>query len=583
MERRLAAVLAADVVGYTRLMGADEAGTLRRLTELRETVLEPLLIKHRGRIVKLMGDGLLVEFASAVDSVACAMAWQDKVAQHEAAIEAGKALQFRIGINVGDVIAEDGDIHGDGVNIAARLEGLARPGGICLSDDVYRHSRGKIDAQFEDIGEQKLKNVTDTVRVYNVVVEPSFAEDHAPGGGLSPPADKPSIAVLPFQNISDAREQEFLADGITEEIITTLSRISKLFVIARNSVLAYKGKAVDVREVGRKLGVRFLLEGSVRGSGNKVRITAQLIEAMSGQHMWARRFDREMSDVFALQDDITKEIVSALQVELTEGEQAKLAASNTRNVEAWQLAFEGRDLVYLHRKDSVRKGRKLIEQATALDPDYAFAWGSLSEAHWKEAANEGWSDSPERSFELALEASDKALTLEPDNAEVLSMRSVILITLRDFDNALALAQQALRVAHSEANAIALAAITLRCCGLAKEGLRQLELAKRYCQVFPAWYLYNEALCHWILEQTDEALASLAGAVDIDPDFSLTYVLFAAIHAENGDEKEADWAVNQVLRADPMFSANRFVESRPFRDPGLATRFRNAIRLAGLPD
>ena len=259
MERRLAAILAADVVGFTRLMGADEAGTHRRLTTLRETVLEPLVSEHHGRIVKLMGDGLLVEFASAVDSVACAVAWQDKVTEHEAESDASKAFQFRIGINLGDVIAEDGDIHGDGVNIASRLEALAQPGGICLSEDVYRHTKGKIEAQFEDSGEHTLKNVADPVRVYNVVFEPAAAQARASVNEPLPPLDKPSIAVLPFQNISDAREQAFLADGITEEIITTLSKISKLFVIARNSVLAYKGKAVDMREVGRELGVRYLL------------------------------------------------------------------------------------------------------------------------------------------------------------------------------------------------------------------------------------------------------------------------------------------------------------------------------------
>lgn len=583
MERRLAAILAADVVGYTRLMGADEAGTLRRLTDLRETVLEPLMSAHHGRIVKLMGDGLLVEFASAVDCVACALAWQEKVARHETESDASEVLQFRIGINLGDVIAQGGDIHGDGVNIASRLESLAQPGGICLSDDVYRHTKGKIKAQFEDIGEQTLKNVADPVRVYNVVAKPTAAKAHAAVKEPLPPLDKPSIAVLPFENISNAREEEFLADGITEEIITTLSKISKLFVIARNSVLAYKGKAVDMREVGRELGVRYLLEGSVRGGNNRVRITAQLIEAVSGHHLWAGRFDREVDDIFALQDEITKEIVSALQVELTEGEQAKLAVSNTRNVEAWQLAFEGRDLVHLHRKDSVRKGRKLIEQATALDPGYVFAWGSLAEAHWKEAANEGWSESPEHSFEMALEASDRALALEPDNADVLSMRSVIMVTMRDFDSALQLARQALRVAHSEANAIALATITLRCCGLAEEALRQLKLAKRYCQVYPAWYLYNEAFCHWILRQTDEAIEALEGSIGIDPDFSLSHALLAATHAENGDAKEARKAAEQALRADPMFSANRFAESRPFRDPDLASRFRDALQTAGLPD
>jgi adenylate cyclase len=583
VERKLAAILAADVVGYTGLMGSDEAGTLRRVTDLRETVLAPLISEHHGRIVKLMGDGLLVDFASAVDCVACAVAWQNRVAQHEAELDAGRALQFRIGINLGDVIVEDGDIHGDGVNIAARLESLAQPGGICLSDDVYRHTKGKIEARFEDIGEQKLKNVADAVRAYNVVPRRSALKAPVLANEPRPPIDKPSIAVLPFENISSGNEHEFLADGMTEEIITTLSKISGLFVIARNSVLAYKDRAVDAREVGRQLAARYLLEGSVRRGGERVRISAQLVEAAAGHHVWARRFDRQVDDIFALQDELTKEIVSALQVELTEGEQARLAASNTRNFEAWQLAFEGRDLVHLHRKDSVRKGRRLLEQATALDPNYAFAWGSLAEAHWKEAANEGWSESPQRSFDMALEASDKALALDPEDAVVLSMRSVIMVTTHEFDSALALARKALRSAHSEANALALATITLRCCGLAEEALRQLELAKRYCRIYPAWYPYNEALCHWILRQADEAIAALNHSIGIDPDFSLAYALLAAIHVENGNDEDARKAADQLLRTDPLFSAKRYTESRPFRDPDLTSRLRNAMRKVGLPD
>ena len=583
MQRRLAAILAADVVGYTRLMGLDEAGTLRRLRELRETIVEPLTSEHHGRIVKLMGDGILVEFASAVDSVTCAMAWQERVAEHEAEVDTSEVLQFRIGINLGDVIVEDGDIHGDGVNVAARLENLAQPGEICLSDDVYRHARRKIAARFEDMGERKLKNVADTVKVYKVVNQPSGQRADALGVKPRPPTDKPSIAVLPFENMSDVREQEILADGITEEVITTLSKISSLFVIARNSVLCYKKRAVDMRAAGHELGVRYLLEGSVRGGDGRVRVTAQLIEAATGHHLWARRFDRAVDDVFQLQDDLTKEIVSALQVELTEGEQARLAAGKTRNFESWQLAFEGRDLVHLHRRDSVRKGRELIEQATALDPDNGFAWASLAEAHWKAAANEGWSEAPERSLQSALAASDKALTLDPEDAGVLSMRSVILVTMRDFDGALALARQAIRCAHSEANAIALATITLRCCGLAEEGLRQLELAMRYCRVYPAWYPYNAAFCHWILDHADKAIASLNSSISIDPDFSLAYALLAAVHAENGDAEAAHEAVEQVLRIDPLYSADRFAGSRPFSDPDLASRLRAALRAAGLPD
>ncbi len=312
MERRLAAILAADVVGYTRLMGVDEAGTLRRLTDLREKVLQPLITEHHGRVVKLMGDGILVEFGSAVDSVACAMAWRDSVALHETDRDTGTVLQFRIGINLGEIIVDGDDIHGDGVNIAARLEGLAQPGGICLSDDIYRYVKGKIEAQFEDMGEQELKNVTDPVRVYHVAVEGPAAT--TPGAAVAPLPlpDKPSIAVLPFDNMSGDPEQDYFADGMVEDIITEFSRIKWLFVIARNSSFTYKGKAVDIKQVGRELGVRYVLEGGVRKAGNRLRITGQLIDTSTGGHLWADRFDGEMADIFDLQDKVTQSVVGAI-------------------------------------------------------------------------------------------------------------------------------------------------------------------------------------------------------------------------------------------------------------------------------
>jgi TolB-like protein len=308
LERRLAAILAADVVGYTRLMGLDEAGTLRRLTDLREKVLAPLIAEHRGRIVKLMGDGLLVEFTSAVDCVVCAMAWQEQVTNAEAVGDVDKRLQFRIGINLGDVIVEGDDIHGDGVNIAARLEGLAEPGEICFSGDAYRQVRGKIEADFEDLGERELKNVAEPVRVYRVRALRSDGASTGRGAEPLPLPDKPSIAVLPFANMSGDAEQEYFSDGITEDIITELSRFDDLFVIARNSTFSYKGKSVRVQEIARDLGVAYVVEGSVRKAGARVRITAQLIEAASGNHIWAERYDGELENIFDLQDEITRSI-----------------------------------------------------------------------------------------------------------------------------------------------------------------------------------------------------------------------------------------------------------------------------------
>jgi adenylate cyclase len=1001
LERRLAAILAADVVGYSRLMGHDEAGTLERLKALRRELVQPKITERGGRIVKLMGDGLLAEFPSVVEAVQCAVDIQHDMAAREADVADDQRIRLRIGINLGDIIVEGSDIYGDGVNIAARLEGLADPRGICLSGDAYRQVKGKLDARFEDLGERRVKNISEPLRVYRLIVgkeqedrsesafdadigldfsvpdypsiavlpftimgddpeqeffadgvaediitalskidrllvvarnstftykgravdvkqvsreqgvryvlegsvrkagnrvrvtaqlidattglhlwaerydreledifavqdeitreivtaldvqlregeqhrvwsrgtsnleawecvrlatddvlggaaetqprarelidraleldpnyatawamrgwlyfteadvgggignkeqfdkaqaaafncgrraleaDPNCAEAYGmlalthlnaaehdkaiemsekaialapnnaellggvasavmrksgqpergaelvkkamrlcpfyrpgllralgnnyrisgrleeavacyresikresgylaayvnlasalgelgwledaqeaarevlrqeptftiaaytsglsyrnpadleriaeglrqaglPEGGDGPSAeghpplpDKPSIAVLPFENISGETAQDHVADGITEEIITTLSKVSKLFVIARSSTLVYKGRGVDIRQVGREQGVQYVLEGSVRSGGKRLRVTAQLIEAATGHHLWAQRYDREADDIFALQDDVTKEIVSALQVELTEGEQARLAAQGTQNAEAWQLTFEGRDLVHAHHKDSVQKGRLLLEQAVGLDESYALAWGALAEAHWKDARHKGWSASPERSLELAVEASDRALALDPENAGFLAMRSIIMTTLGKFEEALALAETALRTAHSEANAIALAAITLGACGKAEPAIQQTRLAMRYCPRYPPWYLVSLAYCYWILERGEEAIAACRAAIAADPNIDLPHLVLAMVHAEAGREPEARHAVESVLRIDPNFSAHTYMAGLPYRDPALQERRRAALKKAGLPD
>ena len=440
MERRLAAILAADVVGYTRLMGADEAGTLRRLTELREQVLEPLIAEHHGRVVKLMGDGLLLEFASVVDALTCALAWQTAVTERQTAADEDKRLQFRIGINLGDVIVEGDDIHGDGVNIAARLESLAVPSGICVSGDAYRQAKGKIEAEFEDLGERNLKNVAEPIRVYriagygSVMSVPSSTSDTL----LLP--DKPSVAVLPFNNMSGDPEQEYFSDGITEDIITELSRFASLFVIARNSSFSYKGQTIDVRQVARELGVRYVLEGSIRRAGNRVRITAQLIDSKTGNHLWAERFDRDLQDIFDLQEEITRNVVGSIapQIELAELERARQVHSTS--ISAYDLSLKAQALFYegmrigspdVHRQ-SIEMAAKALEldarnphalwfQAYAYAMQYLYRWGPL----------------PDEALDRAWFAAERLFDANPSDPRSYSVRGIVKQFRGEFDAAVA--------------------------------------------------------------------------------------------------------------------------------------------------
>jgi len=388
VQRRLAAILAADVAGYSRLMGADDEGTLSRLKALRAGLIDPAIARHNGRIVKTTGDGLLVEFASVVDATRCAIAWQAAMGEH-----AETGIQFRIGVNLGDVIIDGDDIFGDGVNIAARLEGIAEPGGICLSEDAFRQVRGKVDAEFFDIGEQSLKNIARPVRVYRVrptsplpTPPPQAGEGSAQSarvGAADPPAltlpDKPSIAVLPFQNMSGDPEQEYFVDGMVEEIITALSRIRWLFVIARNSSFTYKGQSVDVKQFGRELGVRYVLEGSVRKGGSRVRITAQLIDAETGAHLWADRFDGSLEDVFDLQDKIAVSVAGVIEPALQAAEMRRSAARPTTDLTAYDLYLRALAVFFPITRQRLVEALGLLEQALAIDPRYgpALSWAAI--------------------------------------------------------------------------------------------------------------------------------------------------------------------------------------------------------------
>src|SRR5215475_13783913 len=382
VERRLAAILAADVVGYGRLVGIDEEGTLAALKTLRKSLIDPKITEHRGRIVKNTGDGALVEFASAVDAVRCALETQREMAERANNIPEDRRLEFRIGINIDDIVIDDGDIFGDGVNIAARLESIAPPGSVCISEDVYRQVRGKLDATFEDVGEQKLKNIVQPVRVYRArIVGTSASASTGEHSANLPLPDKPSIAVLAFQNMSGDVQQEYFADGIAEDIITALSKSRWLFVIARNSSFTYKGRAVDIKQIGRELGVRYVLEGSVRKSANRVRITGQLVEAATGAHLWAERYDRDLTDIFAVQDEITESVASAIEPAMAQAERLRVSRKPPDSLVAWEAYHRGLWHFLKQEPSENEQAKVFFQRAIDLDPSFAGGFYGLALTH----------------------------------------------------------------------------------------------------------------------------------------------------------------------------------------------------------
>jgi adenylate cyclase len=502
LERRLAAILAADVVGYTRLMGLDEAGTLRRLTDLREKVLAPLITEHRGRIVKLMGDGVLVEFTSAVDCVVCAMAWQEQVTNAEAVGDVDKRLQFRIGINLGDVIVEGDDIHGDGVNIAARLEGLAEPGGICFSGDAYRQVRGKIEADFEDLGERELKNVAEPVRVYRVRALRPDGASTGRGEEPLPLPDKPSIAVLPFANMSGDPEQEYFSDGITEDIITELSRFDDLFVIARNSTFSYKGKSVRVQEIARDLGVAYVVEGSVRKAGARVRITAQLIEAASGNHIWAERYDGELENIFDLQDEITRAIATVLPIRLQGAIHENARRKPSENLTAYDCYLRG---CWLFDQTSGQnpEALALLGKAVELDPGCAHAYGAIAIAY----AYSVFTLSP-LSADPTIEARaniERALAAGTGNAFIHSNAADVYLICGDHDLAMNHSQKALSINPNDLAALLNRGFIEAYTGDALAGVEHLVEALRYNPQAPDYFKEPLAEAYYMLRDYEKAI------------------------------------------------------------------------------
>ena len=459
VERRLAAIMAADVAGYSRLIEADEEGALGRLKALRAEIIDPKIAEHRGRIVKTTGDGLLVEFASVVDALRCAAELQAAVAETNSSLPLERRIDFRIGIHQGDIVVEDGDIFGDGVNVAARLEGLAEPGGICVSSRVQEDAAGRLDLAFQDLGEQNLKNIARPIRVYRVGPDKAATPLAQP---TLPLPDKPSVAVLPFQNISGDPEQEYFADGIVEEIITALSRVRWFFVIARNSCFTYKSRAVNVKQVGRELGVRYVLEGSVRKSGNRMRITAQLAEAATGNHVWAERYDRDLADIFAVQDEITERVVAAIEPELYSAERFRSQRKTPESLDAWECVIRALSLISQDTHARNTEAEALCRRAIEISPGYGQAHSLFA---WVITRRTLWSGDVTTVAVEANTAVRTALVLDERDPWALLVHGMVLWRIRRQADAVRAYRRALELNPSFALAHALLGLPLAAQGL----------------------------------------------------------------------------------------------------------------------
>ena len=575
VERRLAAILAGDVAGYSRMMGADEEGTLARLNAHRREFLEPKVAEYRGRIVKRTGDGVLIEFGSAVDAVRYAVEVQRGMAERNASTPQEKRIELRIGIHIGDIITEEGDIFGDGVNIAARLEALAQPCGVCISDDAYRQVRGKLDVTFDDIGEQQLKNIAQRVRVYQ------FQYGATVSAAPLPLPDKPSIAVLPFQNMSGDAEQEYFADGMVEDIITGLSRIKWLFVIARNSTFAYKGRSVDIKQVGRELGVRYVLEGSVRKTAGRVRITTQLIDAEKGGHIWAERYDRAIDDIFALQDDITLSTVAVIEPSLRQAEIERAKRKRPENLDAYDLVLRATPLADTAMPDGASQALPFLEKALSIDPEYALAHGQAALCHEILFIRAG---RREENRVAAIRHAHTAVALGPDDAPAL-VYGGIAIGLVEHDRALALEvlESALAVSPSTAWALLWGALIL---GWGGEAERAVDWGERGIRLSPfdPWItaaLHGICMGHFLRGRYEDAATAIRRAIRSKPGFSISHMFLAAVLAKLGRMDEAKTAAERVLQLQPNFSSSGQCEGIGCV-PVLAAPLIEALRSAGLP-
>jgi len=673
VKRKLTAILSADVKGYSRLMGEDEKATVRTLNAYKE-VMTGLIQHHHGRVVDAPGDNVLAEFSSVVDAVECSVEIQKELKTRNAELPENRRMEFRIGVNLGDVIEDGEQILGDGVNIAARLESLSEAGGICISGTAFDHVKNKLTLGYKYLGEQTVKNILEPVRVYRVLMEPEVAgkvigekraktkqwqmatmglvigvivvvaviviwkfyipstpkpevtpkekivvsqPERAPTGvppsaevapkeKVAPPSsekvsktiitsplvdkadpkkmalplpDKPSIAVLPFANMSEDPKQEYFSDGITENIITGLSKIPRLFVIARNSTFIYKGKGVKVQQVAEDLGVRYVLEGSVQRSGNRVRITAQLIDALTGNHLWAERYDRDLKDIFAVQDEITMKILISMRVKLTEGEQA-LRVRPPRNLEAFLKILQAQEYIQRFNIEGNIMGKQLAEEAIALDPEFASGYGTLGMGYMMDVWL-GLSKSPKESLDKAVELGQKAISLDPKDPRHYALIGYLYTMKRDYDKAIAEGEKAVALDPGGADAHAWLGMSLSYADRPKDAIPVFEKAIRLNPYGPTSYFLNLGTSYRMMGQYQEAITQYKKALRIAPNNIIAHLALAATYSLLGQDKEAHAEAEEVLKINPKFSLESYAKTLPFKNQAQADRLVEALRKAGL--
>jgi adenylate cyclase len=577
VERKLTAILAADVAGYSRLMGADEEGTLAQLKAHRRALVDPKITEHRGRIVKTTGDGMLVEFASVVDALRCAVEVQRGMIERNAEVPQDKRIEFRVGIHEGDIIIDGDDLFGDGVNVAARLEGLAEPGGICVSGRVQEDARGKLDVAFENAGEQSLKNIPWPVRVYRVRPSGAAASSRP---ALSLP-DKPSIAVLPFENMSGDPDQEYFADGMTEDIITALSHFRWFFVIARNSTFVYKRRPIDVKQVARELGVRYILEGSVRKAAARVRISVQLIDASTGTHLWAERYDRELADIFAVQDEITEQVAGAIEPELLKSE-GNVAISRTNNLSAWDLVRQGMWNFHQVTGETHLKARELFRQAIKLDPNPPDGYIWLARVCNGLAAY-GWSDDPAIDLREGMQAALRAVQLDEKNPYSHYSLAIVSVFSGALDQAIRAAEKAIEISPSFALGHLVLGMAQLFSGRAYRAVVPLEHGLRLSPFDPQNFVWFRvlALAFYFTGQRERALEAAMRALKVRPSWRPSIETVVLCYMALDRAEQAKTFVEQMLHLDKP-KADLLAQLKQ-RNPQWAGEMASMLRKAGLPE
>jgi len=631
-KRKITAILSADVVGYSRLMGEDEAETLKTL-EIYKGIIADLIRQHRGRVVDSPGDNVLAEFASLVDAVQCAVAVQKELQARNSELPENRRMQFRIGINLGDVIEEEERIYGDGVNIAARLEALADPGGICVSKTAFDHIESKLPLGYEYLGEQTVKNIAKPVGAYKVLMEPRVTGIERKGPAKEVPVwrrkpvlagavavliviiglavwnfywrgapsiepaskermafplpDKPSIAVLPFVNISGDPGQEYISDGICESISTALCKIPEMFVIARTSTSTYKGKSLKIKQVSEELGVRYVLEGSVQKIGDRIRVTAQLIDAITGHHLWADRYDRDTEGFFDVLDEIARKVAIELQVKLTEGEQARMS-QKTKNFEAWGYATTAYSLFRYPTKENNAKIRELAEKAIKLDPEYAYAWGILGATHYIDVYLR-YTESRDKSFALAVEYIDKSLKLDETLPCSTGVKARLHMMQGQFDQAIALGEKAIALGPSQDLPYYVLGFIMGYAGRFEEAIALTKKAMRLNPCYPASYLRFIAQNCFLAGRYEEALEGYKKTLELDQKGGgpvlLDHLGLSAVYMELGREQEARTHAEEVIKINPKFSLEYLRKGiySYYKDPAHAERFLSALRKVGMPE